>query len=136
MRVNLGTIEVNDRTRKAIRHYHGVKRGLATKKEIKETVEDIFATFATKAIQDLEQAEEAGRAADSKWSLVTYYAEDKQTRLDTPRVLSTHNKRHVAETKLRSKRRGNKPVLLRNDYTGQLYTWTKSTGVSRLPMDT
>ena len=135
MRVNLGTIEVNDRLRRAIRQNYG-QGGLATRAQVQEQVEAAWSNYVKGALLSLESLEEDGRSANSTWSIVTYYAEDKRTRLDTPLVLSTHRKRRVAEAKLKSKRRGCRPVLLRNDYTGQLYTWTKSTGVSLLPMDT
>lgn len=50
MRVSLGTVEVEDLTRRAIRHHVG-KKGLATRKEVREA----FIDHASAVISDMVQ---------------------------------------------------------------------------------
>lgn len=67
MKVNLGTIEVSDFTRRALRADQG-RSGLATREEVRSA----FLTFASAVIQDkvseLQQALDGGEVRRGRWS--------------------------------------------------------------------
>jgi len=66
MKVDLGTIDVNDRWRRAIRHYYG-KTGLATRAEVRSFLLALVSADMDNVEADLLQALKDGDVRPGKW---------------------------------------------------------------------